>query len=123
MKEGTHMTVKDFYESVNENYSEVLERIGKEAWIIKYLRKFASDGCFAALSSAIAAKDWSEGFKMSHSLKGLALNLGLNNLSKVSSNLCEEMRNGAPKIDVSDMYIAVKTEYDKIIETIEKIED
>lgn len=73
------MTAKEFFDEIHEDYSAIFERIGNDAWIVKYLRKFTNDGCFDALKTAISESNWEEGFKMSHSLKGVALNLGLVN--------------------------------------------
>lgn len=122
-RKDAKMTVKEFYDSIGEKYDEVFERIGNEAWILKYLKKFACDECFASLKFAVPAKDWGEGFKMSHSLKGLAMNLGLSKLSSVSSSLCEEMRNGAPKGDLSEKLKAVENEYKRIMNAISLLDD
>lgn len=38
------MTAKEFYETIGQNYEEVLERLaGSEALVLKFLKKFSTD--------------------------------------------------------------------------------
>ena len=44
------MTAKEFYETIGQNYEEVLERLaGSEALVLKFLKKFSTDKTYAAL--------------------------------------------------------------------------
>lgn len=116
------MTVKEFYEKVGEDYNEVFERIGNEAWMVKYLRKFSSDGSYENLNNAFKDSDWNQVFRTSHSMKGIAVNLGLIKLAEVSSELCETVRNGAPTVDISGMVKNVNAEYQRILAQIFQID-
>ena len=52
------MTAKEFYETIGQNYEEVLERLaGSEALVLKFLKKFSTDKTYAALEEAMAAGD------------------------------------------------------------------
>lgn len=119
------MTVQEVYNYLDENYIEIYERIGNEAWISKYLKKFLDDGCKAQMNKAILDKSWEDAFKAVHSIKGLALNLGLQKLSKVASTLCEELRDGTPKsgeTEISQMALAVNAEYDRVVEVLKQLD-
>lgn len=116
------MTVKEFYERLGEDYNEVFERIGNDAWIVKYLKKFVNDGSHESLNTGFKAADWDTVFRTSHSMKGIAVNLGLIKLSNVSANLCETVRNGAPETDVTDLVKAVNDEYNRVLSAIVEIE-
>ena len=49
------MTAKEFYETIGQNYEEVLERLaGSEALVLKFLKKFSTDKTYAALEEAMA---------------------------------------------------------------------
>ena len=56
--------------------------------------------------------------RMSHNLKGMCQNLGLDSLARVSSDLCEQVRHGAPAVDISTYVEAVADEYAKNIGAI-----
>ena len=48
------MTAKEFYETIGQNYEEVLERLaGSEALVLKFLKKFSTDKTYAALEEAM----------------------------------------------------------------------
>ena len=48
------MTTTEFYDGINEKGAEVLLRFGgNEGLLIKFLKKFAADQTFAALTSAL----------------------------------------------------------------------
>lgn len=115
------MTAKEVYESLGENFDDVIGRIGREEWIVKYLKKFVNDGYFAMLERSVTIKDWPEAFKMSHSMKGLAMNLGLEKLTQVSSDLCESLRSGEPAGDTDALFGLVKDEYLRAAEKIAEL--
>lgn len=102
------MTVQQYYESVGGNYDDVLGRLMNEKRILKYLGKFRSTEEFEDMKAAVAAKDWENAFRHIHSLKGMALNLGLSKLAACSSELCETMRHGPPTVDISDLTVQVE---------------
>lgn len=116
------MTVKELYETLGEDYNEVFSRIGNDKWIEKYLKKFTAEDYVAELVTAIKDQQWEALFKSSHSLKGLALNLGLGKLAETSTKLCETVRHGAPSIDVTPLFEETEKEYKAAIEQILKLD-
>lgn len=117
------MIVRTFYDSIGENYDEVFDRIGNDKWIEKYLRKFITEDYFAALEELIIKSEWEEAFKAAHSLKGLALNLGLSQLAASSSKLCETVRHGAPTEDISSYVACVAADYSAATSKIRELAD
>ena len=101
------MNLEQFYETVGGNLNEVRARLAKDERILKYLRKFVDSPDYDGLVSALEQSNYADAFRFSHNLKGVAANLGLQSLYEVSSALCEELRNGEPKVDVTDMLKAV----------------
>lgn len=112
------MTVQELYNTLGEDYNEIFDRIGNDKWIEKYLKKFTAEDYVAELGTAIAEEKWEELFKASHSLKGLALNLGLSKLADASTKLCETVRHGAPEVDVVPLFKDTETAYSAAIEQI-----
>lgn len=116
------MTIQEFYTAVSGNYAEVYGRLMTDKRICKYLLKFKDCDDYQNLEDAIDAGNWPDAFRFSHNLKGMCLNLSLTALATVSSDLCEEFRNGAPQKDISSMNDDVKREYARVIEALGSLE-
>lgn len=116
------MTVEQFYVEIGGNYEEVLSRLCKKERIAKYLHKFGASDESSNLDQMLNDKNYEEAFRCVHSIKGMSLNLGLVGLQKISSDLCEELRNGAPVNDVTDMVITLKNQYKFTLDAIAKVD-
>lgn len=116
------MGVKECYESIGADYNGVLGRLMKDERIEKYLRKFAEGNYYDEIEQALNGEDWETAFRNVHSLKGMSLNLGFDNLHKYSDVLCEELRPCVkPQKDITSMVSDVKEEYDKVIGAINSL--
>ena len=88
------MEIRECYEMMQGDYDDALSRLMKDERIKKYLLKFAAANDYEALVSAVDAEEWEEAFRLSHTLKGVALNLGITQFGQSSSDLCEMLRGG-----------------------------
>lgn len=96
--------------------------VGNEALLFRFLRKFLADQSYAQLKQALSDGDIEAGFRASHTLKGVAGNLGLDGLFHAVSPLVEVLRsNDASGADA--MFRAVEQKYDEVIATIQAIGD
>lgn len=86
------MTVRESYEKMGANYDGVLSRLGNEMLIKKFAVKFLKDPSFQDLTDAIEQGDAEHAFRAAHTLKGICLNLGFDNLYKPSEALTEKLR-------------------------------
>lgn len=93
------MTLQEFYTRIGGNYDDTLRRIPSEAIVRKFVLKYPNDPSFGQLKDALAAQDWETAFRASHTLKGVAQNLGMDHLYQVSSALCEAVRGPKPLTD------------------------
>lgn len=116
------MTVREFYVVLNSDYGETLRRLGNEDRIKRFLLKFADDGSFCRLSVALKEENFSEAFLCAHSLKGIAMNLGLTELASKSSELTEALRAKTYREDVPKLYEELQCEYLKTLEALKKLE-
>ena len=82
------MEVKTFYEQLGMGYEDVSGRLGSDALIKKFVLKYPGDPSFNQLKDALAAQDWELAFRASHTLKGVAQNLGMDRLYKTAATLC-----------------------------------
>lgn len=116
------MTIQEFYESVGGNYSEVVGRFQMDVLVMKFLHIFPKDNSMATLSAAVDAQDAVEAFHAAHTLKGVALNLGLGNLAAASSDLTEALRGAAAMPEnAAAMYQAVQDAYEHVIELLPQL--
>lgn len=83
----------------------------------EFLRAFSSDTQFNNLNEAIKSRDIKEAFQAGHALKGLAGNLSMTELYNALTPLVEELRKNSFE-GVEELFIAVKEDYDKIINVL-----
>ena len=70
---------------MGSDYEGVLGRLGSEAIVKRFALKFLQDPSFAQLKESLAKNDGEEAFRAAHTLKGVCLNLGFEELfQKVS---------------------------------------
>ena len=112
------MTIKDLYETTHSDYEDAMERLGSERLISKYLLKFMDLTDFNDMVNSIEIKDWEGGFKSSHNLKGIALNMSFTALAKSGSELCETMRHGEPSSDITALVEQVRSDYSAIMDAL-----
>lgn len=82
----------------------------------KFLYKFAEEPTFGSLMEALDAGSLEEAFCFAHTLKGVAGNLGLDNLLNEVSPLVEALRRGEAPDSV--WVESCTDEYEKIIRVI-----
>lgn len=77
------MTLQEFYARVGGDYNATLSRLPSEALVKKFILKYPGDPSFAQLKDALAAQDWELAFRASHTLKGVAQNLGMDRRTRL----------------------------------------
>ncbi len=115
------MTVKEFYEELGVDYNSVLKRLVKDTLILKLLKRYAADKNYQLLCDAVAEKDQKKAFDAAHTVKGVAMNLGFNDLGSAASVLTEAMRDGYAD-NAEELLEAVKKEQEKVAALIEKLD-
>lgn len=87
------MTLQDFFQAVGGNLVEVMGRLPSEKMILRFLKMYPQDTSYGDLVKAYTAGDIKQAFLASHTLKGVASNLGLSDLQKAASVFTESVRN------------------------------
>ena len=116
------MNLVEFYEAVGGDYEDMHARLSKEESIKKYLKKFCDDAEYIGMMEGYEVKDYTKVFKCSHSLKGVCANLCLTSLKEKISDICECVRGGEPKADMTDMIADAKVCYEYVIAKIGELE-
>lgn len=114
------MNLQDVYAALGGNYDDVLARFGKEERVVRFLGLFLRDGSFSDLQKAVAENDSAAAFAAAHTLKGVALNMGLCALADSASRLTEQLRGGGD-MD-SALYRAVCEDYRAAVHIIGQLD-
>lgn len=116
------MTVKECYDKMGANFDNVLSRLGGSEDLVKrFALKFLNDTSYQNLEQQLQNKDVEEAFRAAHTLKGVCLNLGFDNLFTVSSDLTEKLR--AKELDGADeLFEKVKEQYQITVEALKGLE-
>jgi len=112
------MNSKNFYDSIGGSYEEVMQRLGSDSLIERFVKMFPSDESYANLCKAMDEKNWSEVFGASHTLKGICANLSFKNLYEAASTLTEDVRKGSPSEKVHDYFDKVCSEYKIVMDAL-----
>ena len=115
------MTIRECYEQINGDYEDVLRRLMDDHRIQKILYYFQEENLLEELEAFIDEQDYTEAFRISHSIKGVCLNLGFTRLQESSSELCEALKDGKKPENLEQLLEAVRKDYRNIIEVIEKL--
>ena len=94
------------------NYIETMERfLGNEALYLRLLGKLFPNSELQKLGAALEADDKAGAFETSHTLKGVAGNLGLTPLYKALCALVEPLRAGKERAHYPALYQSVQAEF------------
>lgn len=115
------MTTKECYDAMGADYQNVLERFSSEALVKKFALKFLDDNSYSNLKEGLAAGNVEEAFRAAHTLKGVCLNLGFDNLYKVSSAITEMLRAGE-LTGTKEAFEKVEEQYNITVNAIKAID-
>lgn len=115
------MTTKECFDAMGADYEGVLERFSSEALVKKFALKFLDDNSYSNLEDALADGNVENAFRAAHTLKGVCLNLGFDNLYKVSSDITEILRVGK-LTGTKEAFENVKEQYNITVNAIKAID-
>ena len=115
------MTIEECYKKMGANYQDVIKRLPSEAMIKKFALKFKDDTSFQELETALNEKQVDIAFRAAHTLKGICLNLGFDNLFTPSQELTEKLRGATTVEGTDELFAAAEKEYERTCETLRKV--
>ncbi|MGN1188948.1 MAG: Hpt domain-containing protein [Candidatus Ornithospirochaeta sp.] len=119
------MTIEECYSIMGGDWDGIKRRLGNENLIARLSLKFLSAKEYLEIGKAISERDWDKAFLNAHTLKGVALNLGYNDLAKATSALTELLRPRKlenPR-EADRLYLSVTSEYNKVVNAINAYKD
>lgn len=115
------MGIKEFYEKIGANYNDVLVRLNSELLISKIVKKFGEDPSFSQLEDGLENKNVDLAFRAAHTLKGICLNLGFDNMSKDAIELTEILRAGSLE-GTDELFKRLKKSYNETIDCLKSLD-
>lgn len=104
------------------DYENGLERcLGDESLYTRLLGMFKDDNAFERLTKALDRGDITDAFECAHALKGVAVNLGMNTLFEVDSDLANALRGDGDLDKARELYSPVKEAYNKVMDALKYI--
>ncbi len=117
------MDIEEFYATIGGDYLEVLNRFASKSLRKKILPHFLTDPTYEELKAAIEEEDVEKAFLASHTLKGLASNLGFTNLFQAASDLTEELRERVFKEEkILPLFAKVTTQYEIVESALKELD-
>lgn len=86
------MDIKECYRKMGGDFADVMQRLGNESFIQRFVIRFLDDPSFQMIKDGIEKKDAELAFRGAHTLKGVCSNLGFSKLCDLSSQLTEILR-------------------------------
>lgn len=115
------MTVRECYESMGADYSDVISRLVREESIKKFAIKFLNDTSYKELCVAMEGQNYGAAFEAAHTLKGVSQNLGFTNLYEASHVMTEKLRAGQNE-EAGELMAQVGESYQQTISAIQKLQ-
>ena len=106
------MTLEECYRALGGSYSDVLARLVDD--------KFTKDTSYRDIFAALENNDYETAFRAAHTLKGICLNLGLENLYKAAYKVTEALRQKTDET-TPEMLDELKSSYNSSILAIQQL--
>ncbi|WP_130861181.1 Hpt domain-containing protein [Bacilliculturomica massiliensis] len=117
------MTIQECYRCLGEDYAGALDRLVTAERVEKFFKRLSKDQNFSLLCQAIEEENAEGAFCAAHSLKGLAMFLGLEELSGAASALTESLRDGQITQEAGAFLVDVCEAYEKVLKVIDTFYD
>lgn len=109
--------VPALYAITGGDYEGVVGRLRKDDRIAKFVTMFADDPSYENLITNMESRNWDEAFRASHTLKGVARDMGFIAISENASEVCEALRADNPD-QAKELLPALQEEYTRVAEAI-----
>lgn len=104
------MTIEEAYGKLGGNYEDMSYRVSDQM-ILRLIGMLLKDPSHVELCSALEQHDYETAFRGAHTLKGVALNLGLTPLADKASALTEVLRNRQEHINIDPVFSEFEEAY------------
>lgn len=114
------MTVEECYKKIGADYTNILQRLGKDERIRRFMLMFLEDPNYGMLCEAMEKKDYDAAFSAAHTLKGGCQNLSFTRLLAACSGLTDALRAGQHR-EAEAIYAEVCSAYEQTVLAIREL--
>ena len=107
------MTIQEAYGELGGNYEEMSYRIN-EKLLPRLISMLLKDSNYTDICTALEHCDYEVAYRGAHTLKGIALNLGLTPLAEKAGALTETLRDREENINIGPAFSEFKQEYENM---------
>lgn len=116
------MELKEMYRELGSDWDAVIGRFaGNEGLLRKFVNKFKDDVTYDSLVKVVDTHDYEQILLHSHTLKGVALNLGFDNLGKAAAKIVTNVREKNFE-DIPDNFEILKCEHEMVLKLLSQVE-
>ena len=120
------MTTQELYANIGGSYDSAKRILQMDRMIGRFIVKFLDEKSCGKLFAAKEANDPTGMFEGAHAMKGVCANLGLDELSRMASDIAEEFRPGhTPAMSPAELdqrFDELKALYDRTIAGIQQFQ-
>lgn len=116
------MTVKEAYGKLGGNYVDLTYRVGEDM-ILRLISLFVRDTSYSDICMALEKEDYESAFNAAHTLKGIALNMGLTILAEKASVLTEALRSRGDNSDSQPFFAELEEVYKETYTVLSEVLD
>lgn len=116
------MTVKEAYEKLGGNYVDLTYRVGEDM-LLRLISLLVRDESYTDICMALAGEDYESAFNAAHTLKGIALNMGLTILAEKASVLTESLRSRGYNSNIQPSFAELEEVYKETYTVLSEVLD
>lgn len=112
------MTIEELYEKLGGDFERVCRRLPGRRFVERFVERYLADDSAQCLFAALEAGDSEESFRLALALKGVAGNLGFEDLEKAATGLAQSLRAGKVTSDALGLAEEVRCCHQAAVKTI-----
>ena len=112
------MTIEELYLKLGGDYKKVCGRLPGRRFVERFLERYLTDDSAEALLAALKDGDARESYRLALALKGVAGNLGFEDLEKTVARLAAFLREGTVTPDAIRLAETIKGQHQAAVKAI-----
>ena len=112
------MTIEELYLKLGGDYKKVCSRLPGRRFVERFLERYLTDDSAEALLAALKTGDLRESYRLALALKGVAGNLGFEDLEKTVARLAEILRAGKMTPDALRLAETIEGQHQAAVKAI-----
>ena len=112
------MTIEELYQKLGGDFTKVCGRLPGRRFIERFLERYLTDDSAESLLAALESGDVRESYRLALALKGVAGNLGFEDLEKSVARLAALLREGTVTTDAMKLAEAIEGQHQAAVKAI-----